>query len=56
MKSNRHVVDFNKWCPKCKHRNESEFDETSVCYECVESPINYDSHKPVLWEEDNEKK
>lgn len=52
MKSNRHVVDFEKWCKTCKYKDCSEWDyENAPCHECIDNAINYDSHKPVLYEE-----
>lgn len=44
-------VFFQKYCPTCKHEAESEFDVESPCYECLDNPVNQDSHKPVNWEE-----
>lgn len=48
---NTHEVNFEKWCKKCKHADESEWDEKSPCYECLNQGYNIDSTKPVLWEE-----
>lgn len=44
-------VFFNQYCPTCKHEAESEFDPESPCYDCLDCPVNQDSHKPVNWQE-----
>lgn len=57
MKSNRHIVDYNKYCATCKFKEASEWDyEGSPCQDCLDQPYNYDSHKPILWEGRNEQK
>ena len=46
-------VDFNKYCPLCKHKDESEFEAFgSACYDCLDEPVNTNSHKPVKFEEE----
>lgn len=52
MKQNRHIVDFEKWCATCKFKDCSEWDYDQPCHECIDEPINYDSTKPTLWEEE----
>lgn len=42
-------VDFEAWCPKCKHEKTSEID--LPCRECLDEPVNQNSTKPVRWEE-----
>ena len=44
-------VRFDKWCPKCVHKNESEFDCKSACFECLYRFHNNDSTKPVEFKE-----
>ncbi len=44
-------VDFYKYCKKCKHKDKKEIEEP--CDDCLEMPVNDDSHKPVLFEEDS---
>lgn len=46
---NMKIVNFHEYCPTCKHRECKSTDEP--CNECLESPANYASHKPVKWEE-----
>lgn len=42
------IVNFNQYCEKCKYEKLKE-DETP-CDECLEEPVNDDSHKPVYFE------
>lgn len=41
-------VYFDKYCKSCKHWESSEFDEP--CNECLATPANLHSHKPVKYE------
>ena len=49
MSANVHIVDFELYCPKCKHGDKNSVEDP--CNECLGTPVNYDSRKPVLWEE-----
>lgn len=49
MESKEKEVYFHKYCGGCKHYKNAEDEEP--CHECLNSPSNYDSHKPVKWEE-----
>lgn len=42
------IVDFLKYCPQCKHRDEPETSE--ACSACLEEPARIDSHKPEKFE------
>lgn len=42
-------VYFGEYCKTCKHEKVSEQDDP--CYDCLNNPVNEDSHKPVRWEE-----
>ena len=42
-------VYFDEYCGSCKHKSKNE-DETP-CDECLENPVNLNSHKPVKYEE-----
>lgn len=42
-------VRFDKYCETCKHRDEPEVIEP--CMECLLNPVNYETEKPVKWEE-----
>lgn len=46
------MVWFNGYCQKCKYLNKKENEEP--CDECLEHPINEDSHKPVKFEDKGE--
>lgn len=49
MENREKIVAFDIWCPKCKHREKKE--EQEPCCDCLDEPMNIDSHKPVYWEE-----
>lgn len=42
-------VFFDQYCKKCKHVKVDG--EKSPCNECLEEPLNWNSHKPVKYEE-----
>lgn len=41
-------VHFHEYCKKCKHEKLKETEEP--CSECMDEPLNADSHKPVRYE------
>ena len=43
------MVYYHEYCSKCKH--EKVKDEDDPCAECLEEPVNVNSHKPVKFEE-----
>lgn len=47
--ANYHIVDFEKYCKKCKHWTKSESE--SPCWECLEEPSREDSKRPLYFEE-----
>lgn len=47
------IVYFNKWCSSCKHFNDDETDDP--CNECLTNPVNQNSHKPVRFEQKEDK-
>jgi hypothetical protein len=51
-------VFFDVYCPQCAHKGISESDPEGACWDCLESPVNVDSHKPVNFKEasENEKR
>lgn len=49
MLNNTKIVDFDKWCEKCKYYEKSESDDP--CWDCLCDPVHYASHKPTKWEE-----
>lgn len=48
MEIKDHIVRFDIWCEKCKHKNKKETE--SPCNECLESPTNVNSKQPTLFE------
>ena len=44
---NEHIVDFNKYCARCKYKDNLE--STLPCHECLENPVNTDSKRPVKY-------
>lgn len=42
-------VYFDQYCRQCKHVDCGETEDP--CYECLDEPVNYCSHKPVYFEE-----
>lgn len=49
---NLKIVDFMKWCHKCKDHDTPEVEDP--CNECLAQGWNVDSTKPINWRE-NEK-
>ena len=48
------IVDFETYCPKCKHQDLAESEDP--CHDCLNNPTNIYSHKPVHFEEKPKKK
>lgn len=42
--TNKHIVDF-RYCLECKHAKVIDTDEP--CNECLTSPVNENSRKPI---------
>lgn len=42
-------VYFGDYCKTCKHESLNE--DQAPCDDCLNNPVNDDSHKPVNWEE-----
>ncbi len=42
-------VYYDKYCKTCKFYNLPE--SKDPCHDCLQYPKNYNSHKPVFWEE-----
>ena len=49
MEDNTKLVDFDVYCPKCKYLELDDSDDP--CNECLAYGGNYNSHKPVNYEE-----
>ena len=43
------IVEFDNWCYKCKYFKTKETEEP--CTDCLDEPVNDDSHRPVYWKE-----
>lgn len=43
------IVEFDKYCKTCQHKKLEETD--SPCDECLEHPVNQESHKPYCYEQ-----
>lgn len=42
-------VDFHKYCPKCQYKN--YLGTMEPCTDCIDEPVNEESHKPVYFKE-----
>lgn len=49
MTTDEKEVFFHKYCKNCEHCSKDESEEP--CNECLLYPMNYDSHKPVMFKE-----
>lgn len=47
-------VRFDMYCKECKHYNKSEAEDP--CFDCLDQGWNEDSHKPIMFEEQDQKK
>lgn len=47
-------IFFVEWCPKCKHASLDEGQDP--CFDCLRVPARDNSHKPVMFEEKEQKK
>lgn len=48
------LVEFENWCHKCVNYTKREDEEP--CDECLDNPVNAESHKPVCFVERKDKK
>lgn len=42
-------VYFDQYCNKCKYKNCTKYEDP--CEECLDNPVNLNSHKPINFEE-----
>ena len=42
-------VYFDQYCKTCEHKDSPESEDP--CYECLDEPVTYESHKPVKYKE-----
>jgi len=43
-------VYFHEYCPKCVHKDKAENEDP--CWDCLNEPMNAESHKPINFKED----
>ena len=48
MDENEMIVDFEKWCPKCKYEKLKE--TVMPCFACLDEPVNMNTTKPIRFE------
>lgn len=48
--SKEHIVAFEKYCNTCKFKKQDSTEEP--CCDCLESAVNWDSRKPIMWKEE----
>lgn len=49
MEEKAHIVDFEKYCPECKHYDKKENEQP--CDQCLGISARMNSRKPERWEE-----
>jgi hypothetical protein len=42
------IVEFDKYCKTCEYSSKKEHEEP--CSDCLNEPVNMNSHKPVKYE------
>lgn len=52
MESGNKEVYFFEYCSSCEYSDKGENDDP--CDECLEYPVNQNSHKPVNWKKKDE--
>ena len=50
---NHKEVYYHQYCKTCKHKDLKDSDDP--CAECLDTPTNLHSHKPIKWEEADRK-
>ena len=48
------IVEFAEYCYKCRYSDYSE--DSEPCCDCLEEPVNEDSHKPVYFKDTTKNK
>ena len=46
------IVDFEKYCKYCKHKDDPEY--TDPCNCCLDTPANNNSERPIYFEPTDE--
>ena len=52
MDYNEKIIDFDKFCKTCKHRDVIEYEDP--CNECLDCPARLNSQRPLNYKEDEE--
>ena len=52
MIGDKKEVFFDRYCSKCEYKNRPE--TANPCWDCLDSPSNVDSHRPVYFKEASE--
>lgn len=48
MDENEMIVEYEKWCPKCKYEKLKE--TIMPCFACLDEPVNINTTKPIRFE------
>lgn len=48
------IVDFEEYCKRCKYYEKPEHEDP--CWDCLDYPVNAWTHKPMRFEERENKK
>ena len=48
--SKEKFVEFDEYCPTCKYKEVKDTEGKEPCEECLCSPTNIDSAKPIKYE------
>lgn len=43
------IVEYDKFCKDCKYYKKNESDD--ICNDCLNTPVNVNTHKPVNFKE-----
>lgn len=49
MENQMRIVEFDKYCEKCKHKDCKEY--IDPCHSCLNEPVNTNSRKPIYFEQ-----
>lgn len=45
MEGDYKIIEFDKYCPTCENKDKP--DSEDPCDECLDTPVNVDSRKPI---------
>lgn len=55
MEIREKIVEFNKYCKTCEHKDIRDDLGQDPCHECLNNPTNTNSRKPVNYKSKEEK-